>query len=88
MQFMVFQKTDWIYLLILFTYLNFVDSEGAQKERKFICPLCKKSFVSKFALYNHNRTKHDESNPNKCEICLKVFAYKFELDAHSRVHTG
>ena len=39
-------------------------------------------------LYHHNKTKHDESNPNKCKICLKVFAHKSLLDIHSRVHTG
>ena len=58
------------------------------KFRKFSCQICNKTFSSKNGLYKHHKTKHDESNPNKCKICLKVFPTNHHLDMHRRVHTG
>ena len=70
--------------------MNILDYEVAQKfkEKKFSCQICEKKFASRNGLYDHHKTKHDESNPNKCKICLQLFASKSQLDAHSRVHTG
>ena len=70
--------------------MNFSDCEIAKniKEKKFSCGVCKKTFSGRSGLYLHNKTKHNESNPNKCKICLKVFPCKSQLDKPIRVHTG
>ena len=70
--------------------MYFLGSELSQnvKANNYSCGICDKTFSRKSSFNKHNRTKHDESNPNKCKVCLKVFADKFQLDTHNRVHTG
>lgn len=56
------------------------------------CEICKKSFVSKYSLANHQRTakfclkiKGEENTEFKCEHCDKVLSTKLRLDTHMKV---
>ena len=54
----------------------------------FPCQQCNIKFSSKRSLHYHNKTKHDESNQNKCNICGKVLSCKSALATHNRTHTA
>ena len=87
-----FSKTDWNYIFILNIVIHSRLWNWAKHYlglvKKFSCRVCEKTFSSISGIKHHNKTKHDESNPNKCKVCLKVFANKCLLDVHTRVHTG
>ena len=72
------------------TQLNFIDSRIVKniKNKEFTCRICNITYTTKSGLSQHNKTKHDDSNPFECKICFKNFASKSKLEIHNRVHTG
>ena len=68
----------------------FLDREDAHKiaEKKFCCQVCKRKFGTRYGLYKHKRTIHDNYKPHKCKTCQAAFPSKQKLVKHNRTHTG
>ena len=65
---------------------------GAGKERsklgkKYVCPVCGKSFNQSGNL-NRHRVVHTKERPFRCNICGKGFSQKSHVRTHQTVHTG
>lgn len=55
-------------------------------ERKFICQICGKAFMTKHHLKNHLIT-HDDKRDYKCRFCDATFKKNDVLKMHENVHT-
>lgn len=58
-----------------------------QEEKRFVCPLCAKSFKCLSQLEIHKRS-HTGEKPYRCTLCGKRYAQKGHLYTHQRTHTG
>ncbi|XP_053384658.1 zinc finger protein 665-like [Mercenaria mercenaria] len=66
--------------------LNLHKSSTHVDERKFICQVCGKAFLTKHHLKNHLITHDDERN-YKCRFCDATFKKNDVLKMHENVHT-
>ncbi|XP_019481537.1 PREDICTED: PR domain zinc finger protein 14 [Hipposideros armiger] len=57
-------------------------------DRKFPCPLCKRSFEKRDRLRIHILHVHEKHRPHKCSTCGKCFSQSSSLNKHMRVHSG
>lgn len=57
------------------------------KDKKFICDICARHFVTRAKLQKH-RFVHTDKKPLQCSQCSKTFTYKHVLEAHVRTHLG
>ena len=57
-------------------------------EKKFSCPVCKKTFYTRTGLNRHKSTIHDNYKPHKCKTCQAAFPSKQTLLRHNLTHTG
>ncbi|CAK8691539.1 unnamed protein product [Clavelina lepadiformis] len=57
------------------------------REKRFSCKFCDKSFKCKTHLKCHIRT-HTGERPYQCQVCQKSFKRKSSLHIHMRIHTG
>ena len=58
-----------------------------EKEHRFECKSCQKTFSSKYTLVRHKSLIHDGVKQYSCEICCKQFAQKYNLKDHfEKVH--
>ncbi|XP_062552818.1 zinc finger protein 234-like isoform X2 [Armigeres subalbatus] len=53
-------------------------------ERRYVCDMCDKTFVTKSQLYNH-MPKHGVKR-HRCDVCGKLFGHKFTLTQHRLKH--
>ncbi|CAK8691507.1 unnamed protein product [Clavelina lepadiformis] len=57
------------------------------REKRFSCKFCDKSFKRKINLRDHIRT-HTGECPYQCQVCEKSFTIKCNLTTHMNIHTG
>ncbi|XP_071549727.1 uncharacterized protein [Panulirus ornatus] len=68
-------------------YLNHIAHHS--DEKNFVCQKCKKGFLTRQALYCHNKQVHEKYNYRyPCSFCEKVFICNAKLVEHIRTHTG
>ena len=60
---------------------------AGEKEKKFRCDYCDKSFTQSNNLDSHRRT-HTKEKPFKCFHCDQCFSQRWSLTRHLRIHTG
>jgi uncharacterized Zn-finger protein len=65
---------------------NHLLTHQSDREKKFMCKFCDKSFHRKVALTDHEAS-HTKSR-HTCQTCLKSFASSSSLSKHKRIHTG
>ena len=53
-----------------------------QKEKKYLCKICEKSFAHNFLLKTHNNTVHLKLKPFECNICTNKFGTSSNLNNH------
>lgn len=58
--------------------------QHSKAERRYVCGMCDKTFVTKSQLYNH-MPKHSVKN-HRCDVCGQLFRHKFTLMQHRLRH--
>jgi len=53
--------------------------------KSYVCKDCKRSYVNKYGLDQHNRSKHGLGIRYHCELCKKSFTTIQRLDKHSKI---
>ncbi|KAJ2828719.1 hypothetical protein GGI24_002321, partial [Coemansia furcata] len=59
------------------------------KQRRFNCDICNRSFARQYNLKTHRMTHFPEvqaSRPFKCPHCIKSFTRKHDLQRHAVLH--
>lgn len=54
-------------------------------DKRYVCELCTKSFISRSDLTKHTRT-HTGEKPYKCEFCSSCFSRSNHLTRHMKIH--
>lgn len=62
--------------------------QKVHNEKQYLCPICKKLFLTKYSLALHNRAVHSNEKPFLCDYCGKGFKRNDLLRAHTYTHTG
>ena len=67
---------------------NHVDViHNKEKNEKFSCKDCERSYMSESALQYHQTVHHSSSAKVKCSVCTSVFTHKISLIRHMKIHS-